>query len=104
LRLQVLVVGLEGYAAEVVGLEGAGELEELGLGIDTRSVDGGGEPGIADLNGEVLEVEVDEAGGADNFVWGAGMMDFKIVAQGIPVLAASSLRAPSTQRRRSAVS
>ena len=36
------MVGLEGYAAEAEGLEGVGELEELGLGVDAGAVVGRG--------------------------------------------------------------
>lgn len=64
LRLFVLVVGLEGYAVEVEGVEGVVELEELGLGVEAGGLIGGGEPGGSDLDGAVLLVEIEEAGGA----------------------------------------
>jgi len=59
--LQVLVVGLEGDAVEVEVFEGVAELEELGLGVDSGALDGWAEPGMADLDGSVAEVEVKKA-------------------------------------------
>ena len=42
LGAEVFVVGLEGYAVEVEGFEGVGELEEFGFGVDEGAAGGGG--------------------------------------------------------------
>jgi hypothetical protein len=48
-------------------------LEEFGFGVDAGAAEGGGEPGVAELGGAVVEVEVEEAGAADELVGGAVM-------------------------------
>ena len=52
-------------------------MEEFGLGIDAGSVEGGVDPGVADLDGAVVEVEVDVAGAADDFVGGFRGLGFE---------------------------
>jgi hypothetical protein len=61
-------VDFEGDAEQAEGLKGVGELQELGFGVDAGAAVGGDEPGVAELGGAVVEIEVEEAGAADDAV------------------------------------
>ena len=58
----------EGDAEQAEGLKGVGELQELGFGVDAGAAVGGDEPGVAELGGAVVEIEIEEAGAADDAV------------------------------------
>lgn len=69
----VLGVGVAGVAFELDAdgaqcVEGVGEHEELGLGIDARAAVGGGDPRCADLQAAVFGADLHEGGGADGEV------------------------------------
>ena len=68
LRALVGDVGLEADAEQIKGIESVGELEEFGLGVDTCSTPGLGQPGVADFYAAVVEVQVEEAAGSDDGV------------------------------------
>ena len=61
-------VGFEAYAEQVERVEGVGELEELGFGVDAGAAPGAGQPGVADFYRAVLEVEVEETSRAYELV------------------------------------
>ncbi len=63
------MVGLEGDAVEVQGVERVSELEELGLGVDACLLNRRTEPCVADLYCAVARVEVQEARRTDDAVF-----------------------------------
>jgi len=62
LRMKVLVVSLEGHSIQLQFLEGIGQLQKLGFCVNSCAVEGGIDPGMTNLCGAMMPVDVDEPG------------------------------------------
>lgn len=54
-------MSFEGYPIEAEIFEDIGELQELGLGVDTCAVERWGEPCMANFGGAVMEIKINQS-------------------------------------------